>query len=124
MSILTAPEGYDATREVARASDVLHYLLTAYPNTVVTAETVAEVLGRPVSAQAVSSAAKRLRERRGRFAPNVHSQRGLGYVLLVPVPATGEDRCGTCRHRSVIGTCTRLKGRPVEDAETCWGWEQ
>jgi hypothetical protein len=121
-ALISPPDGYDATREVAHASDVLRYLLVTWPNTVITAADVAEVIGRPVSAATVSIAARRLRERRRSFGLPIHSQRGLGYVLLVPVPASGTMRCASCSHRSVIGTCRRLKGRPVEDGECCWGF--
>ena len=99
---------------------MLRYLLETYPNTVITSGAVCEALGRPVARQTVGKAAQKLT--RGSFGSHIHSQAGLGYVLLVPVPATNGEACEVCAHRSVIGTCRRLKGRPVDDATWCWGF--
>lgn len=121
-SIISPPEGYDATREVASASVVLRYLLMTRPNTVVTHHDVCERLGREVTPQAVSNAAARMR--RGSFGLHIWSQRGLGYVLLTPVPCRGKNRCANCSSRSLMGTCRRLKGLPVDPSEVCWGWSK
>lgn len=121
-ALIAAPEGYDATKHAEHASRVLRYLLTAYPNTVIGHADVCAVLGYEVTAQAVSNAAGRLR--RGTFGLNIASRSGLGggYVLLVPVTAADGECCRHCRQRSLIGTCRRLKGRPVEPDQWCWGW--
>lgn len=119
---LAPPEGYDPTKTLVRASHVLRYLLVTYPNTVVTHAQVCEVLGRPVSRNATSTAARNLRE--GPLGLPIVSPGGGGYVLLVPVRGWSDDECClVCRHMTVLGTCKRLKGRPVRNREWCWGWE-
>ena len=122
-SLICAPEGYDAVRSHSHASRVLRYLLVSYPNQVVSHRKVCEVLGYEVTATAVSNAAARLRS--GPFGLPIRSRSsvGGGYVLLVPVPATGEHCCGSCKHRSLIETCSELKGRPVSPRDWCWAWE-
>lgn len=122
-SLICAPEGYDAVKAPERAPRVLRYLLTTYPNTVISGADVCEVLGYPVGATAISNAARRLRQ--GPFGLPIRSRRssGGGYVLLVPVPATGKRSCANCRSRSVILTCRELKGRPVGANEWCWAWQ-
>ena len=121
-ALLQTPDGYDATRHAAHASRVLRYLLTTYPNQVVAHRDVCEVLGYEVTPQATSNAATRLRA--GAFGLNIVARagKGGGYVLQVPVPAAGRQRCATCAACSLIGTCKRLKGRPVEPGEWCWSW--
>lgn len=119
--ILAPPDGYEATTEVAHASRVLRYLLTSYPNTVIGHRDVCDVLGREVSPQAVSNAAARLSA--GSFGMHIYSRRGLGYVLLTPVAAPGPHSCYSCGYRSIIGTCRRLKGRPVAIGEWCYAWQ-
>jgi len=120
--LLIAPEGYDAVRDQEHASRVLRYLLTCWPNCPVTTHDVCEAAGYAVGRSAVSAAAARLRV--GHFGLNIRSRGGShgGYVLLVPVPATGKRSCANCASRSVIDTCKQLKGRPVEKNQWCWGW--
>lgn len=122
MTIITAPDGYDAAVKAESASHMLRYLLTAYPNTVVGHRDVCDALGYEVGASAVSNAAHRLR--RGGLGLNIASRggRGGGYVLMAPVPAMTADSCGACHYRTLIGTCKRLKGRPVEIGQWCYGY--
>jgi hypothetical protein len=123
-SIITAPAGYDAVKGAEHASRALRYLLTTYPNRMISHREVCDVVGFQVCPQAVSNAAARLRS--GAFGLHILSRGGIrgGYVLLVPVPASDERRCASCGARSVIGTCRRLKGRPVSPGEWCWAWSQ
>lgn len=118
--VLTAPEGYDATVKPAQASKVLRYLLTGNPNTIVTCADVIDVLGYEVTRTTIHAAADVMR--RGPFGLTIVAKRTGGYMLLVPVPATGPDCCDTCGACSVIGACRTLKGRPVERRPWCGGW--
>jgi hypothetical protein len=122
-SLICAPEGYDAVRTQSRSSRVLRYLLVTYPNQVISHRQVCEVLGYEVGSTAVSNAASRLRS--GPFGLPIRSLRGNGggYILLVPVPAGGDQSCGCCKNRSLISTCSVLKGRPVGPREWCRAWQ-
>lgn len=124
-TILSAPDGYDALQEDARISDVLLSLLTTYPNTIIGFRDVGKVIGYPVASSAVGMAATRLRAgKRGSFGLNIASAlgRGGGYVLIVPVPATGEQMCDNCPSRTRLWTCPKMRHRPVERGLWCWGW--
>jgi hypothetical protein len=76
-ALLAPPEGYDATKEAARISAVVAFLLREHPNTVIVHEHIEEVIGRPVKRSAVGMAVDRLR----------HRERSFGWTI-VPGAAT------------------------------------
>jgi hypothetical protein len=109
MSTVTAPE--PTTRRV------LLRLLVETPNETVTHSDVCAVLGREVSRQAVSNAARRL----GRDVA-IDSRAGAvgGYRLLLPVPG-GEHACANCARYGTYGFCKRLQ-RVTRPKQWCGGW--
>ena len=94
-------------------------LLTAHPNEVIGHRRVCDELGHHVSHAAVHAASKRLG--RDMAIESLHGTGG-GYVHLMPVLSLGRERCCTCASHTLLGTCKRLSGRPVQPNERCWGW--
>jgi len=99
--------------------EALLMLLTENPNELVTRSEVFVVLGREVSRNAVSKAARRLRRC---MAIDGIVGVGGGYRYLVPVNCNGEGQCcATCTQHTRYGMCLRLNRR-TSDYQVCGGW--
>ena len=101
--------------------EALLRLLTENPNVLVTRTQVFAELGREVSRNAVSKAARRLRRS---MAIDGYVGAGGGYRYLVPVSYDGDGRsCATCAQHGRYGMCQRLQRR-TSDNQVCGGWRQ
>jgi DNA-binding IscR family transcriptional regulator len=104
-----------------RTYEALLRLVAANPNRLITRDEVLVELGREVSRNAISKAARRL----ARSMP-IESVRGTagGYMLLVPVNCNGVARCCRgCAYHGTYGRCEKL-GQRTGDQQYCGAWRR
>ena len=117
------------SREHADALTCRRALLRLFmrrPNQIITHADVCAELGHDVGRGGLNNAAAALR--RDMPIEGV-SRAGGGYVLLVPMPTLGSERCANCSRRTPLSTCRRVRragqahGTEVGLNCWCWGWE-
>jgi predicted transcriptional regulator len=117
--LVPPPDGDEKRDEILTCRRALLRLLTRRPNEIVTQADVCDEIGLHVGRGAIGNAAVRLR--RDLAIEGVPGPGG-GYVLLMPVPTLGLQRCANCASRTVFSECPRARRDEVNLNCKCWGW--